>query len=236
MKLFLVIVAMVWAGAGYAADQPAAVPASSLSGKVLEVKHADSYTYLRLKTKDGEMWAATSRAAIAKGAEVQLDHVMVMTNFQSKALNRKFDQIVFGDLAGAGGSTRSADMAAAHAGVQGMPGAPAAAEVKVAKATGANARTVAEVITGKTTLKDKPVLIRGKVVKYNPGILGRNWIHLADGTGTAAARTNDVLVTSSGETKVGAVVLVKGTVRTDQDFGAGYAYPVMIEATELSGK
>ena len=67
MKLFLIVVAMVWAGAAYAANQPAAVPASSLSGKVLEVKHADSYTYLRLKTKNGEMWAATSRAAIIKG-------------------------------------------------------------------------------------------------------------------------------------------------------------------------
>lgn len=236
MKLLLIVMAMLWAGAGYAADQPAAAPASSLSGKVLEVQQAGSFTYLRIKTKDGEMWAATSRAPVVKGAEVQLDHVIVMTNFQSKALNRKFDQIVFGDLAGAGGSTRSADMAAAHAGVQGAPGAPAAAEVKVPKASGANARTVAEVVTGKATLKDKPVLIRGKVVKYNPGILGKNWIHLADGTGTAAARTNDVLVTSSGETKVGAVVLVKGTVRTDKDFGAGYAYSVMIEASELSSK
>jgi len=234
MKLFLVVVAMVWAGTGYAADQPAAAPAPSLSGKVLEVQQAGSYTYLRLKTKDGEMWAATSRAAIVKGAEVQLNNVMVMTNFQSKALNRKFDQIVFGDLAGA--PTRGADMAAAHAGVPGAPGAPAAADVKVTKAAGANARTVAEVVTGKAALKDKPVLIRGKVVKYNPGILGKNWIHLADGTGTAAARTNDVLVTSTGETQVGAVVLVKGTVRTDKDFGAGYAYPVMIEATELSSK
>ena len=120
MKLFLVVVAMVWAGTGYAGDQPAAAPAPSLSGKVLEVQQAGSYTYLRLKTKDGEMWAATSRAAIVKGAEVQLNNVMVMTNFQSKALNRKFDQIVFGDLAGA--PTRGADMAAAHAGVPWLPG------------------------------------------------------------------------------------------------------------------
>lgn len=85
-------------------------------------------------------------------------------------------------------------------------------------------------------LKDKTVLVRGKVVKYNPGILGKNWIHLRDGSGSAAERTNDVLVTSKSETKIGDVVLVKGVVRTDTDIGSGYSYPVMIEAVELAGK
>lgn len=103
------------------------------------------------------------------------------------------------------------------------------ADIHVTKASGANARTVMEVVTRAAELKDKPVLVRGKVVKYNPGIMGKNWIHLRDGTGSAAEGTNDVLVTSASEVKLGDVVTAKGLVRTDKDFGAGYVYKVLIE-------
>ena len=235
MKFFMVVLAMLWASAGLAAEKPAAPHGASLSGKVLEVQHAGSFTYLRVKTKDGETWAATTRAPIDKGAEVRLENTIVMTDFESKALKRKFDKIVFGELAGAGASAskRHRELSAAHAGIA---TAPALGDVKVPKASGPNARTVAEIVTERTALKDQTVLVRGKVVKYNPGILGRNWIHLRDGSGSASDRTHDVLVTSKKEVKIGDVVLVKGVVRTDKDFGAGYSYPVMIEATELASK
>ena len=35
---------------------------------MLEVKDVESYTYLRLKTKDGETWAAVSKAPVKKGS------------------------------------------------------------------------------------------------------------------------------------------------------------------------
>lgn len=105
--------------------------------------------------------------------------------------------------------------------------------VNVAKATGPNARTVAEVVTLAQTLKDKPVVVHGKVVKYNPDIMGKNWLHLRDGTGKADDGSNDILVTTTASTKLGAVVTASGTVRTDKDFGAGYAYKVLIEEASL---
>jgi hypothetical protein len=106
-------------------------------------------------------------------------------------------------------------------------------DVRVEKATGANARTVAEVLTKSGELKDKPVAVRGKVVKYNPAIMGKNWVHLRDGTGSATDNSNDILVTTANDAKVGDVVLAEGTVRTDKDFGSGYAYKVMIEDAKL---
>jgi len=235
MKLLLAVVAMLWASAGFAAEKPAAPQAASLSGKVLEVRHVDNFTYLRLKTQAGETWAATTRAQVDKGADVTLENTIVMTDFESKGLKRKFDKVVFGDLAGAGANRpkRSPDLAKVHAGVAAAPGA---VDVKIPKASGPNARTVAEIVTGRAALKDKPVLVRGKIVKYNPAILGTNWIHLRDGSGSASDKTNDVLVTSKNAAKIGDVVLVKGVVRTDKDFGSGYSYRVMIEATELAGK
>jgi len=92
---------------------------------------------------------------------------------------------------------------------------------------------VAEVITKSTELKDKPVRVSGKVVKYNGGIMGKNWIHLRDGTGQEADGTNDVLVTTAAEAKLGAVVTVTGVVRTNKDFGSGYSYKVLIEDAKL---
>ena len=106
-------------------------------------------------------------------------------------------------------------------------------EIKVAKATGADAHTVAEVVTGRAALKNKMVTVRGQVVKFTPGVMGKNWVHLRDGSGSAADSTNDVLVTTKDETKLGDVVVVKGIVHTDVDLGSGYAYKVLVEEATL---
>ena len=73
----------------------------------------------------------------------------------------------------------------------------------------------------------------GKVVKYNAGIMGKNWIHLRDGSGDASKDTNDILVTTQAQAKVGDVVTASGIVRTNKDFGAGYTYKVLIEDAAL---
>ena len=233
MKLLVAVFVTLLACSGWAADTPPLPQPASIKGEVLEVKDVDTYTYLRLKTKDGETWAAVSKAPIAKGAQVTIENATVMTNFESKTLKKTFDRIVFGNLAGTGAAAAPAarvDMNQMHAGVS---TAPDAGNVKVPKATGADARTVAEIVEKMKDLNNKPVLVRGKVVKYTPGVMGKNWIHLRDGSGTSAANTNDVLVTTKDETKVGAVVLAKGTVRTDVDLGSGYFYKVLIDEAKL---
>jgi len=106
--------------------------------------------------------------------------------------------------------------------------------IKVARASGPNAKTVEEIVTQRTELKDKPVLLRGKVVKFNPGIMGKNWVHLRDGTGSDAKESNDVLVTTQDMAGLGDVVTVRGTVRIDKDFGSGYAYAVLIEDATIT--
>jgi len=106
-------------------------------------------------------------------------------------------------------------------------------DIKVPKASGPNAQTVAEVFTKRIELKDKSVLVRGKVVKFTPEILNKNWIHLRDGSGSASDNTHDVIVTTNDQAKVGDVVVVKGVVRIDKDLGSGYAYKVLIEEVTL---
>jgi len=229
MKLLLAVVAAFLVMAGGSATL-ATAQGLAIKGQVLEVKDVDSYTYLRLKTKEGETWAAVGKAPVKKGSEVTIENVVMMSDFESKTLKRKFDKIAFGNLAGAGAAAAGAGMGPAHG--QMTPAADVG-DVKVPKATGPDARTVAEVVTKRAELKDKPVTIRGKVVKFTGGVMGKNWLHLRDGSGSAADRTDDLVVTTLDETKIGDVVVVKGVVRTDINLGSGYAYNVLVEDAKL---
>ncbi len=256
MKSLFAICLIAIASLAWAADKNAAATANphqsaSLTGEVLEVKNVADFTYLRLKSSNGETWVAVIKAAVKKGETVTIENFNVMNNFHSKTLNRTFPTILFGNLAGPAGAQAAAPAAPAM-----MPAAPAPAagsghslgaafstqpkaklesinDAPVAKASGANAYTVAEIVGKSAELKDKKVVLRGKVVKYNAEIMGKNWLHLRDGSGNAADGSNDILVTSKGQAKVGDIVTASGTVRTDQDFGAGYAYKVLIEDAAL---
>jgi hypothetical protein len=231
MKSLLAICLMIAAplvGAGEK-SVPVSSDPTALKGTVLEVKEVESYTYLRLKTASGEVWAAVSKAPVRTGDEVTLGKVTVMSNFESKSLKKTFPTIYFGSLSGTGAIGGGSALPAGHP----APVAAAPADVRVAKATGANARTVAEIVGQGAKLKDKPVVVRGKVVKYNPGIMGKNWIHLRDGTGSEAGNNNDILVTTLHEASLGDVVTVKGIVRANKDFGGGYAYKVLVEDATL---
>jgi hypothetical protein len=230
MRLLIAVFATVLISTGWAADVPSAPQGPSIKGEVLEVKDVDSYTYLRLKTKDGETWAAVNKAPVKKGAEVTIENATVMTNFESKTLKRTFDRIVFGNLAGAGAASAGGAPAHVHGSA---PQVSDVGDVKVAKAQGPDARTVAEVVGKKAELKDKTVTVRGKVVKLTSNVMGKNWVHLRDGSGSAADNTNDILVTTKDETQVGAVVVAKGIVRTDVNLGSGYAYKVLIDEAAL---
>jgi hypothetical protein len=235
-----------------AADAPAAA-AGGVRGKVVERIDAAPYSYLRIAGPTGEIWAAVPQAAIENGAEVVIENPMPMDGFESKTLNRKFEKIYFGTLGGQGGAPQAAAPAGGAANPMGgtppgamppggmPPGGMAAqhaaagagpsdvGDVKVPKATGANAKTVAEIHAQKAQLKEKKVTVRGKVVKSNAGIMGKNWIHVRDGSGTQEKGDNDITVTSESAANVGEVLVITGVVRVDKDFGAGYAYPVIIE-------
>lgn len=214
-------------------QEAAAAPAAGgerLAGPVLEQLAAPPYTYLRVKTSQGEVWAAVPEAKVENGANVTVFNPMLMTKFESTTLKRTFDEVYFGTLteeeAAAGGTGGNP-----HAGTT----APQASVVvgTVEKASGADARTVAEVWAQKAGLAGKTVVIRGTVVKYNENVMGKNWIHLQDGSGTAAQGTNDITVTSLDGAVKGGTITIRGTVRTNKDFGAGYAYAVIVEDAKV---
>lgn len=224
-----------------------AQPGASVQGKVLERIDADVYSYLKLSMPSGEAWAAVPKTDVAAGTEVTVVNPMTMNGFESKTLKRKFDRIYFGTLAGqlgpaadgpapagppgaAPAASGMAEMAARHA--EAAAGPADAGVIRVEKAKGADARTVAELFSQKGVLKGKSVAVRGKVVKFTPGVMGRNWIHLRDGTGRQGA--NDLTVTTGDAAAVGDLVVARGKVATDRDFGAGYTYSVMLEEAKIA--
>jgi hypothetical protein len=114
-----------------------------------------------------------------------------------------------------------------------MPAAPTETVdlTGIAKADGG--KTVAEVFAEKDQLAGQQVVLRGKVVKSNPGIMGKNWIHVRDGSG--AEGTNDLTVSTTGAAPaVGDTVLVKGPVSLNKDLGMGYVYDVIVEDAEVT--
>jgi len=233
-----------------ASDKPAArppadvtaapAPGSGVTGVVVETMDSGGYTYLRLDTAAGDVWAAVKQTTVAKGQTVSVVNAMVMDGFESRTLKRTFDHILFGELSGAAGSVAAGDppptpqdqtametMAAQH-----MAGSAEVGDLKVAKAEGPDARTIAEVFGQRDRLKDRPVVVRAKVVKFLAGIMGRNWLHVRDGSG--ARGEDDLTVTTQDTLAVGDVVTVKGVVHLDRDFGAGYRYPVIVEDASVT--
>jgi predicted aspartyl protease len=206
----------------------------AISGKVVETMNAASYTYVLIDTGAKKSWVAAPQFAVKVGDSAAIADAMPMKNYQSKTLNRTFDVVYFtGNIsvngAPAAPSTTAPiaapSTAALPPGQRTMPAktAPDLTGIKRAE----NGQTVAEVITGKTKFAGRPIAIRARVVKYNAQILGKNWLHIRDGSG--APGTNDLTVTTTATAKVGDLVLVTGKLGTDRDFGSGYKYPLIIE-------
>ena len=224
------------AGAPAPAGQP---DLQTVTGPVRETMDAASYTYVRVGTDKGDVWAAGPQFAVKVGDRVVVPLEMPMQNFHSQSLKRDFPVIYFvstirreGEAAASGAGAALSPMAShgTSAAASPEPIAPMPAP--------AGGTTIADLWASRKALAGKPVTVRGKVVKFNSGILGKNWIHLQDGTGKPADSTNDITVTTGEDVvvKVGDTIAITGTVVLDKDFGAGYAYGTLIENGRLAGK
>ncbi len=211
----------------------------AITGTILETMDSGGYTYMKLKTSSGDVWTAVNQAKVKKGSAATVVNPVEMVNFESKTLHRRFDRILFGTLAAAAPKAAAgapsqeelrAAMVAQHSAAASGPSD--VGPIKVDKAIGG--KTVAEIFAERAALKDKEVAVRGKVVKYTPEVMGKNWIHLRDGSGSREKKNDDITVTTTGTAAVGDIVLVRGVVRLDRDFGAGYTYSVIIEGAKVS--
>jgi hypothetical protein len=200
----------------------------SFRGKVVEKLDVPQYSYLRIATASGEIWAAVPRTEHGVGDEVGVENAYAMEGFESTELKRRFDAVYFGALAPE--ASDAARLAAQH---KDVGTGPEVKVQKIARASGGEGRTVEEVWSQRESLKGRSVSVRGKVVKATAA-MGKTFLHLRDGTGSAAGGTNDVPVTTAADVAVGDVVAVRGTLAVDRDFGSGYTYRVLIEDAKIT--
>src|SRR4051812_39296277 len=204
-------VAATTPGAAPAAPAPQATAGGAVTGIVAETMKGGGYTYVRLQTGKEDVWIAASEFDTKAGERLTAALDMPMQNFHSKTFNRDFALIYFVSQISRDGKPvgTAADTAAAPAG-HGAPAmsshdsAAVAAPQRIAPPAGG--MSIADVWAKRASLAGTQVVIRGTVVKMNSGIMDRNWLHLQDGSGSAADKTNDLTVTTGAEARIGDVV------------------------------
>jgi hypothetical protein len=214
------------------APAPGAAAATAISGEVTETMNAGGYTYVHVNTGREEVWAAGPETPVKVGDKVSFPAGMKMENFRSDTLNRTFDAVYFVPeiRAGEGGGS-PAQMPMGHP--QTGAGGPETENMDFSGIEVPDGgKSVAALYAEKSVLAGKEVVVRGRVVKFTPGVMGKNWIHLRDGTG--AEGTNDLTVTTDDAAKMGDIILVRGVVSLDKDLGFGYKYEIIVENAKVT--
>ncbi len=230
------------APAGNSAASTADADAGTIRGAVAETMNSGGYTYARLTVGGKDTWIAGSEFPVKVGDQLTAAVDMPMENFRSRTLNRDFPIIYFVREVALNGRALPAGAAGgsmpALAGSHGGSESAAAEEPEEPALIAAVAPTpgsvkIADVWAKRKALSGKPLVLRGQIVKVNLAIMGTNWYHLQDGSGVVKDGTHDLVVTSAAELKAGDVVTVNGTLTTDKDFGAGYAYEAIVERADI---
>jgi hypothetical protein len=206
---------------------------------VKEVIQTTKYTYLCVQEEQKEYWTAISKQEFNPGEEIFFmdDAVTTMVNFHSQELNRDFPTILFISQISAGKEkqamshpeemTQQTTMPQSMMGNEvhtGRKKVPAAENISVKPVGGL---TIAKLYADKTMYGGKKVKVKGSVVKVNNQIMGRNWVHLQDGT--KHGDEYDLTCTTQENVSVGDVITFEGVIGLDRDFTSGYFYPVIME-------
>jgi len=206
---------------------------------VKEVIQTTKYTYLYVQEEQKEYWTAISKQEFSVGEEIFFmdDAVTTMVNFHSQELNRDFPTILFISQISTGQEkqamshpeemTQQTTMPHATMGNEAHAGrkkVPAAENISVEPVGGL---TIAKLYADKSKYGGKKVKVKGSVVKVNNQIMGRNWVHLQDGT--KHGEEYDLTCTTQETISVGDVITFEGVIALDRDFTSGYFYPVIME-------
>jgi hypothetical protein len=239
-----------------AAAQPAAMP-GTWQGTVAETMDSGGYTYVLLDTGTQQVWCASNQTPVAVGDKVTIPQGQMMVDFRSATLDRVFPEIYFTSAIWKQGSEPQAGgMPAGHPGMGGDPhaGMPGADQAMDGGAMGGSPAgggklvlddqhvsgikkvdggyQVGEIWAQGAQLNGKAIKVRGRVVKFTPNIMGTNWVHIQDGSGSGDSV--DLTVTTAEIVAVGDVIVAEGFLAVDKDFGAGYVYARIIEKATVT--
>ena len=194
---------------------------------VQEVLQATSYTYLKVNDGVKDYWIAITKADVKEGETVYHGDGMEMKNFESRDLDRKFETVYFIQNF----SKQPLNLAPKTMAGDGNARTVAKENNAITVKPADGGITIAQLYADKDSYATKTVKVRGEVVKYNSGIMGRNWAHIQDGT--KDGNNYDLTVTTNDVTKIGQIVTFEGVIAVNKDFGAGYSYDVIMEQAKI---
>ena len=209
-------------------------------GKILEIKDAMGYKYLKVDEEGKELWIAIANAPVTIGDKIGYDKKTMMRDFKSKSLDQTFKEIFFAsdvylpqqvqkpksmkEMLGL--SPKKKDP---HAGMgRGMT--PEEEEKPAIPFTKKDTYTIEEIHMWRKSLAGQTISLEGSVYKVSRQIMKLDWVHLGDGTGNEKKLTDDLVFTAASTSiKAGDKVIAKGKVVVNKDFGYGYFYKVIIQ-------
>lgn len=203
-------------------NQEAALPLGVNKITVKETFDAGGYSYIN---GTNDIWVAVGQKSIVVGKTYFYKDALEMRDFHSKELNRDFPLIYF--LNSISETIPGKEQQKPQA--QMKKQTTKKIEVSIEKEKGIS--SIANIFSNKEKFSGKEVKIKGKVAKFNPNIMGKNWIHIQDGSEFEGSY--DLTVTSSEVVSVGQIVELKGIITLNKDFGAGYSYDVIMENAEI---
>lgn len=207
---------------------------------VLEVIQVANYTYLRGKEKQEEIWLAVPTIEAKPGDVLYYENGMLMTNFESKELKRTFERILFVDTI-----SKSPDSLGQKNGVPAKYMSPDKATLadppkvssndsikqKVNIEPVKNGVSIADILKNPKAFEGKSVIVKGKVTKYTAGVMGKNWVHIQDGTDYN--NKFEIVITTINEVKDGDTATFEGVITLNKDLGYGYFFEVLMENAKV---
>lgn len=194
---------------------------------VEEVLATDKYNYLHVVEDEQKFWIAITKGDVEVGETYYFRGGLLKKNFFSREFNRVFETVYLVSEIWSKKNNESVISQSENAGEGVMP------DLEVGEIALANgAVTLSDLFSNKEKYDKQRITITGKVVKVNPMIMNRNWLHIQDGTG----KDLDLTVTTKENVSLGAIITLEGVITLDKDFGSGYRYDIIMEsATVVSG-
>lgn len=197
----------------------------------VEVLPASEYVYIKVKENGKDFWIATRKQKIEIGSSYLYNEALQKIAFESKEHKRVFDTLYLVT------ALVPKDHGASHLNTDKLKTAPNSSNS--VKKPSISPEEMDKLFMGVVTVSDlvenpkkyegKVVELNGECTKVNNGIMGRNWIHLNDGS----KNNYDLVITSENNIEKGAKITMRGIVRLNKDFGAGYSYDIILEEGTL---
>lgn len=190
---------------------------------VNEVLPTTKYVYLKVTEGNERYWIATMKQPVKIGEKYYFKGGLLKTNFESAEYNRVFDKVYL--VSNLVPENHGNENTSANKPGSWKDNIKTISPNNLVKTNNPNSVKIAELVKDPKKYEGKTILISGECVKVNSNIMGRNWIHLNDGTNNGF----DLVITSGDNVQAGTVVSMTGTVVLSKDFGAGYRYDILLE-------